>query len=222
MISNSKINVFAINLRKRTDRRQHILKEFIGRNEFCFHLIEGQICEQKPRYGLWKTIVDLTKTAKKNQLEYFVLCEDDHIFTSNYSFVILIDCIVECKAMNADLMLGGVSWCDFPIQISDNIFMVESFTGLQFTLVFSNIYDRIITAEFEYDDVSDLKISSLSNNIFLLHPFISKQKEFGYSDLTMNNQSVGRVELLFEKQEMRLDKLKKVKNYLNLIQLGNE
>ena len=41
----------------------------------------------------------------------------------------------------------------------------------------------------------------------VLYPFISRQKDFGYSDVTASNNNKGHIEDLFDKTEARLDKL---------------
>lgn len=46
---------------------------------------------------------------------------------------------------------------------------------------------------FNGSEALDHKLSNLTTNIFVLYPFISVQKEFGYSDVTFLNSNSGRV-----------------------------
>lgn len=65
--------------------------------------------------------------------------------------------------------------------------------------------------EIEEEFALDFKISELSDSIFVIHPFISVQKEFGYSDVTSKNAEEGYVENLFRGTSQKLDMLKRIK-----------
>ena len=65
--------------------------------------------------------------------------------------------------------------------------------------------------ETEDEFALDFKISELSDKIFVMHPFISVQKEFGYSDVTSKNAEEGYVESLFAGSSRKLNMLKRVK-----------
>lgn len=55
-------------------------------------------------------------------------------------------------------------------------------------MVYKKFYQKILNYEFKENDTADGVISELSNNLMVLYPFISKQKEFGYSDITQGNK----------------------------------
>ncbi|WP_431293124.1 hypothetical protein [Pedobacter sp. P26] len=61
-----------------------------------------------------------------------------------------------------------------------------------------------------------LKISSLTENKFVIAPFVSVQKEFGYSDVTLKNNGTARVERLFKGVNSKLEELVKVANFYNV------
>ncbi len=46
-----------------------------------------------------------------------------------------------------------------------------------------------------------------------MYPFISTQKEFGYSDVTNENDKTNRIEKLFDETQQKLEILNKVRNY---------
>src|SRR6185312_11999897 len=192
--------------------RQHILQQFYQKKEFDVHIVEA--CQHSNgAIGLWNSITYILQNLINVQDDYVLICEDDHQFTSEYSKGHLIKCIAEAKGKGADILLSGVSWFKDAIQISKNLFWVEKFSGLQFTIVFKKFYDKILQAAFSETDAADYKISSLSENKFIIYPFISTQKEFGYSDVTAKNNEAGRVEKIFDECFERLQLLSNVAAY---------
>ncbi len=192
------IPVFAINLKKRPERKTHTVAEFTGRDEFQLEVVTA-IEETNGRMGLWKTIRQVVSHMKEMDMAYGIICEDDHYFTGNYSTALLLDSIQECQQLQADTLLGGVSWFQGFVPVAENLCWIERFTGLQFCVVFRQFYDQILEADFSERDAADLKFWELSEKIFLLHPFISKQKEFGYSDTTERNNEAGVVTRHFDR-----------------------
>ncbi|MDP3665748.1 MAG: hypothetical protein Q8R50_03640 [Sediminibacterium sp.] len=224
------IPVFVINLKIRTDRKLHILREFSGKKEFQVEIIEA--CEHEVgAIGLWNSIKHILQNLTKKEDDFIILCEDDHQFTEMYSREILCRSIVEAKRMNADIILGGVSWMNSMLYVSENIYWVEKFSGLQFTVVFRKFFDKILEAEFTAYDAADYKISDLTQDKFFIFPFISIQKGFSYSDVTPKNNLEGRVSELFEKTCERAKIVDKVKDFydttdhpfeaINVNDLGN-
>lgn len=117
--------------------------------------------------------------------------------------------------MGADLLSGGVSWMRDSLQVRENLFWIERFTGMQFTVVFKRFYDKILAIKYDENQkyVTDSFLSMLSDSIFVMHPYISVQKEFGYSDVTEKNNKEGYVQSLFERTDKTLCILKKVRNH---------
>ena len=116
--------------------------------------------------------------------EYIILCQDDHLFTKEYSKEYLLYCINEAQSLHADILSCGVSGFTAAIQISQHVFWVENFSGLQFAVIFRKFFQKILDANFETLNAADLK-------------FLSIQKEFGYSDVTDGNNEKGLVERAF-------------------------
>ncbi|MFR6382845.1 MAG: hypothetical protein ACLUOS_12235 [Odoribacter splanchnicus] len=99
------------------------------------------------------------------------------------------------------------------VQVSDRMFWVDKYTGNQFVVIFKKFYPVILgITDFE-NMTADKKISELSENKFVIFPFISLQKEFGYSDATNNNNNTGRVDYLFDTTIKKLSKIDKVRRY---------
>lgn len=210
------IATYIINLKKREDRKQYIQKEFVNKWEFNVSIIEA-VKHDKGVLGLWETIKYIIQCAINNNTNYILICEDDHQFTADYSENYFNNCVKEAKKNNADILCGGVSWFEDAIQVTDNLFWVKKFSGTQFVVVFKKFYSAILNAEFNESDSADFKICSLSDKIFFIHPFISVQKEFGYSDATSKNNGTNRVEELFIKSADSVQVLKDVSAFYKSI-----
>lgn len=183
------LTIYTINKEERKDRQQHIVREFNAKNEFSLTIIHP-IAHHQPNVSLWLTIQQIVRKQLNNADDFFLLCKDDHQFTKNYDVAFLQNCIAEAKQLDADILLGGVSWQKTSVQVSDNLFWMEQFTGLQFTIIFKKFYQGILSAEFENKDAADHKIAELTDKKFVIHPAISTQKEFGYSDVTPGNNAI--------------------------------
>jgi GR25 family glycosyltransferase involved in LPS biosynthesis len=206
------IPTFVINLKRRVERREHILKEFNQRKEFDITVVEAQ--EHKiGAIGLWNTLQFILKEQLNKAHEYIIVCEDDHQFTDAYSKELLFSAIAEVRTKNADILCGGVSWFTDALAISPGIFWVDKFSGFQFTVIFRHFFTTILNADFNEEDVTDLKIASLSENKFFIFPFISVQKDFGYSDVTNKNNTAGRVDGLFSNSSNKAKTINYICNY---------
>lgn len=206
------IRVYVPNLKKRTDRKASILAQYAGREEFELHIVPA-IEHEHGAWGLWKTFYQIVYMESQNGSPYFIFCEDDHQFTSEYTPDILFTNIERAEALGADLLSGGMSWMDKPIQASDNLFWVNAFNGMQFTVVFKRFYSSILSCKTEEGHVTDSFLSRLSDNIFVIYPYISTQADFGYSDATSANNQKGRVPSLFTNTLKQLQWHNKVRQF---------
>ena len=195
-MSSAPIQVYVPNLKKRTDRKASILAQYAGREEFELHIVPA-IEHKHGAWGLWKTFYQIVSMEFQKGSPYFIFCEDDHQFTSEYTPDVLFTNIHRADALGADLLSGGMSWMDKPIQVSDKLFWVNAFNGMQFTVVFKRFYASILSCTTEEGHVTDSFLSRLSDNIFVIYPYISTQADFGYSDATSANNQKGRVPSLF-------------------------
>jgi GR25 family glycosyltransferase involved in LPS biosynthesis len=209
MRQSESIPTYIINLEGRKDRLRHIKKEFELKTEFEIKVVKA-IKHEVGAFGLWQTIVNCVRDAKKLTLDYILICEDDHKFTGFYSKEIMFDLIAKSRSMKVDVLLGGVSRFSNVFQVDDNLFWVDKFSGTQFTIVFKAFYDRILNSDFTVDDHSDYKICELSEKCVLIHPIISVQKEIGNSDISVENSMHGRVEELYEKVSDQLFSLEEI------------
>lgn len=209
-----KIPTFVINLKKRPDRKKHVLNQFADKPEFDVKLVNA-IEHDNGSLGLWMTISHIVRDLIDPGDEYFLLVEDDHVFTNCYDQQIFFDNIAYAKSLDADVLLGGVSWFDSVVPISRNLFWVDSFNATQFVLVYKSFYNRLIENLDTYSDPADINISKISDKKFIFHPFISIQKEFGYSDATSFNGEQGYITQIFSHSTKRLKSLNKVLDFYN-------
>ncbi|UKJ07495.1 hypothetical protein [Solitalea lacus] len=193
-----------------------MLNEFKKREEFDLNIVEA--CEHKVgAIGLWNTIKHILQNLLHGDEEYIIICEDDHQFTNHYTKESLFKNIKEAKDKGADILLGGASWFNSALQISHDLFWVEKFSGLQFTVIYKKFFSIILEVEFVHGDAADYKISSLTTNKMLIHPYISIQKEFGYSDVTRkNDENEGYVTQIFKDSSEKLSQLKEVAFFYDL------
>lgn len=206
------IPTYIINLARRPDRRKNIIREFKNRSEFSVNIVTA-IEEPFGALGLWKTLRGIVDKAKKEKRGYIVICEDDHKFTRNYSEKKLRDAIHAGSLVGSDLLLGGVSWSGDSVEVNSSLFWTKSFSGLQFTVVFNKFFDSILNAKLDGYNAADYHICDLSKEIFLIHPFVSVQRSYSYSDVTPVNNEAGRVKQLFLDSEHKLRRHRRVAGY---------
>jgi len=206
------ISVYAANLKRRPERKASIEAQFAGRPEF--HLTVVEAIEQLKGYqGLWQTFYKVVQQEAAKGSDYFIFCEDDHIFTEDYSADFLLERIQEADNLKADILSGGFSWWDAPLQVSDHLFWADKFNGMQFTIIYNRFYKKILESKTTEGYIVDIHLSMTSKHIFTMHPYISVQKEFGYSDATNKNNEKGRVDDFFQISRYTFSKLSKVRNF---------
>ncbi len=204
-----KIPTYIINLKSRSDRLENIMTAFENRHEFDVTVVEA-IRREAGALGLWNTIQHILRDLTREEDEYILICEDDHEFTEHYSINILFESIAAARKKEADILCGGVSWVSNIAEIEHGIFWVEKFSGLQFCVIFKKFFTRLLEATFPPGGAPDYMISGLSDKKFFIFPFISIQKDFGYSDVTPPNTIEGTVRELFEKSAATVNIARKV------------
>lgn len=207
------IHVYVPNLALREDRRRSIKLQFLDKHEFSLHVVTPQKAETASK-SLWLTFIECLTEAYTHKYDYFIFAEDDHCFTEAYNFQYLSGAISHAINHDADLLSGGVSWVELPVQMPNrDLFCFNSFTGMQFTVIFKQAYLKILGTKESVDCVTDQWLSKILDRKLVMYPYISVQKEFGYSDVTTINNTKHRVEKLFEKAEKTLHVIDKVNTY---------
>lgn len=212
-IQKEPIQVYAVNLRYRQERRAHIIKQFEGRREFNLNILNA-VEDSLPTYGLWKSLCKAVRLARDQALPYFVFCEDDHIFTSHYNEQYLRENIDGALSQEADLLCGGIGGTDLAVPVSRNRFCLGTFYCTQFVVIFQRFYDAIIRYKFEDDDTADGVLSVIAKAKMTVYPFLSRQRSFGYSDVTANN-NIYDIENYFNLAETYLERIRNASIHYN-------
>ena len=206
------IPTYVINLLERKDRLLHIQHQFEGKNEFDVTIIEA--CKHTiGAVGLWESILKIIKIAISNDDDVIIICEDDHEFTKGYSKEYLLDNIIEAANQGAEVFSGGIANFFQAVPVSENRLWIDSFWCTQFIIVYKSLFKKILEEPFKEDDTADGKLSEMTSHKMTLLPFISRQKNFGYSDVTKINQMQNDfLDNGFAESEKRLEKILTVKN----------
>lgn len=203
---------YIINLKKRTDRKSHVLEQFRNRHEFALKIIDA-IEDPFGPLGLWKTIQYIINHEVEHDAEYILIGEDDLEFTNDYSKAKFFDSISEAKVNGADILLGGVSWFEDVVNVSNRLFWVNNFSGLHFTVIFKQFFSVISNADLKSREAADFHLGKLTDNVLFIYPFFAVQKDFGYSDATPENNLTGQVKMLFASTARRLAFLSKIHSF---------
>lgn len=209
------IPVYIFNLPDRIERRKHIENQFKDRREFEPILIEA--CQHRiGAVGLWQSIVKSVRMAKERQDEVIILCEDDHLFTENYSAMSLIRHIVGAAEQGCDILMGGIGGFGVAVPVANSRYWVDWFWSTQFVVVYAHSFDAILNYDFKDTDTADGVFSELFTRKMTIYPFISRQRDFGYSDITLNNNRENEIDRLFDTASARLSMIDKVHKAYNL------
>lgn len=215
--NNFSIPTYIVNLKSRKDRLKHIKAEFNGKPEFHTHFVEA--CQhEKGTIGLWMSFQKVIKMAVAEENDVIIFVEDDHIFTKNYHWEFLLKNIIEAGKQGVDILSGGVGGgFRNVVPITKNRFWIDHFWCTQFIIIYKRFYNKILEANFGEEDTLDDFLSDLTPNKMVLYPFISIQKEFGYSDITMSNNTKGNITQIFKKSDEILNVYSsKFRKYNNL------
>lgn len=207
------IPVFAVNLKHRLDRRHHIIQQFAGRSEFYFVMLNA-IEDVSARLGLWKSLRLSVCLAKARNFDYFIFCEDDHIFTEHYSRDYLCENIIGADLQKADLLCGGIGGTDLAVPVSCNRFFIGHFNCTQFVIIYKRFYDAVLNYNFVDGDTADGVLSVIAHSKMTIYPFLSRQRSFGYSDVTPQNNEYD-IENYFESADKQLSLLQKISHHYN-------
>lgn len=203
------VPVYVINIREREDRKQHIIREFQNRKEFELNFIEASV-HPIGAIGLWNSMIRVIKTAQAKEDDIIIICEDDHYFTENYSPNLLFKEITEAYEQGAEVLSGGIGGFGRAIPVGRCRYKVDWFWSTQFIVIFSSFFDKMLNYSFKDTDTADGVISQLAINKMVIHPFISEQKDFGYSDVTRSNmEQKGLIRELFLKSSARIEYINK-------------
>ena len=197
--------VYVINLKERTERRQHIETQFQGKPEFALTWINA-VKHPIGAVGLWKSMVKAVEASIKNNDDIMIICEDDHTFTSQYSKEYLLTNIIGASVQGTELLSGGIGGFGAAVPVAHNRYWVDWFWCTQFIVVFKPLFQKILDYNFKDTDTADGVLSKLAKDKMTMYPFVSIQTDFGYSDVTRTNDEVsGMITNHFRNADYRLN-----------------
>ncbi|UKJ07505.1 hypothetical protein [Solitalea lacus] len=177
------IPTYILNLPERTDRLAHIKGQFEGRTEFDITFVEA--CRHEiGAVGLWQSIRKIVRMAIDNDDDVIVICEDDHQFTPYYNRDYFLKNVLEAHSQRTDYLNGGIAIFNNAVMVAENRFWVDIARCTQFIILYRSFFQKVLDSPYNDDVLADVKLSELTANKLALHPFISIQKDFGYSDVT--------------------------------------
>ena len=151
--------------------------------------------------------------------DVIVICEDDHQFTSDYSKEFLFTRIMEGYALGADYLNGGCGDFRDAFVITEHLFGMVTIRCTQFIIIYKDFFSTILNANFDKNVLADVKLSELTERKMVIYPFVSVQRDFGYSDVTMIfNQNDGLITSMFENARKRLENIKRLSEEEALLQ----
>lgn len=196
--------VYVINLKDRTERKQHIMEQFQGKPEFALTWVEA-VEHSIGAVGLWQSMVKAVQMAEENEDDIMIICEDDHTFTPAYHKEYLLANIIGANEQGSELLSGGIGGFGAAVPVAANRYWVDWFWSTQFIVIFKPLFQKKQNYEFKDTDTADGVLSVLAKDKMTVYPFISIQKDFGYSDVTRtNNEISGMITNHFRKTDMRL------------------
>lgn len=201
------IPTYIINLPKRDERKKHIAAQFKDKEEFSLTYIDA-IWNECGALGLWESIKKVINLAITRNEDIIIICEDDHTFTSEYNATKLFSHIIEARKKGAEILSGGISNFDFAVPVNRGLFYVNRFLSTQFIVLFRPIFNKIQNYTFQKGDAADLILPRISKCNMVIYPFISIQKNFGYSDVTTyHNEHPDFITQIFKHSNIRLKQL---------------
>lgn len=204
--------VYVINLKNRVDRHVNIENQFLGKSEFDLIWIEA-VAHKIGAVGLWRSIVQSVQEAIIREDDIIIICEDDHVFTPSYCKEYLFSNILSSYKQGADLLSGGIGGFGTAVPVSPNRYWIDWFWCTQFIVIFKPLFYKILAYDFKDTDTADGVLSVIARDKMTLYPFISIQRDFGYSDVTRANLEIsGLITNHFKQSALRLEIIHRVAN----------
>ena len=215
-LDNIVIPVYVNNLPERKDRLESVKSTFEGRDEFELHIMQS-IKKDRGADGLWESIKNVIRLVIEGDDEVVIICEDDHVFTSDYDRNLFLKNVVEAGRQGCQVLYGGIGNYHNAVPVSEHRFWIDWSWCAQFMVVYRPAFVVILNAKFGPNDVADEFLSVLLPNKMTFFPFISVQREFGYSDVTFSNNKAGTMTRYFVGTTKGLAMLKRIQKHYQCI-----
>ena len=204
--------VYAINLKSRPDRLENLKRQFASKPEFDVTYIDA-VQHENGAVGLWKSICKAVRLAQQRGEDVIIICEDDHEFTNTYDKEMFLASIVGAYRQGAELLNGGIGGFGTAVPVSPTRCWVDWFWCTQFVVIFASLFPKIVTYDFRDTDTADGVLSKLSSQSLAMYPPISRQKDYGYSDITPRESQSEFQNNIFKIANQRLKQINDVYRY---------
>lgn len=206
--------VYAINLESRTERRENLKKQFASKSEFCVTYIDA-VRHKIGAVGLWNSICKAVRLAQQRGEDVIILCEDDHEFTKFYDKDSFLANVVIAHSKGAELLNCGIGGFGTAVPVSPSLCWVDWFWCTQFVVIFASMFPKIVTYEFCDTDTADGVLSKISSFSLVMYPPMSRQKDYGYSDITLRESQLEFQNNIFKMTNQRLKIINDVYKHCN-------
>lgn len=210
--------VYAINLKSRPDRLENLKRQFASKPEFDVTYIDA-VQHENGAVGLWKSICKAVRLAQQRGEDVIIICEDDHEFTNIYDKEMFLASIVGAYRQGAELLNGGIGGFGTAVPVSPTRCWVDWFWCTQFVVIFASLFPKIVTYDFRDTDTADGVLSKLSSQSLAMYPPISRQKDYGYSDITPRESQSEFQNNIFKIANQRLKQINDVYRYYHQPQI---
>ena len=137
---NSKYNLYIINLKHRTDRKEFILNndQYNKFNLNFFNAIKNDV----GYVGCYISHLLLIRYAKINKLPYIIIVEDDNIFKDNIDIVTILDTVMANNSW--ECFNGSPNIISNNIKFENNLYHINGAYSNNFMIYRQSTYDKIL------------------------------------------------------------------------------
>ncbi|SFK70534.1 Glycosyl transferase family 2 [Porphyromonadaceae bacterium KH3CP3RA] len=149
--------------------KENVLREFSDKKEFNIEWIElghQLYCIDKEHLN------SIVNKSLMEEDDFIIVCFENHRFGANYIRTNLLKYIYWANIYKADILFGNGDEIDFMCKLQEELYWVNSVRRSNFIILFRNFFRRLWNLDFSDNiDLSE-KISTLSTNKLIIHPFI--------------------------------------------------
>lgn len=173
---------FVINLPERKDRL-NLFKQELEYTFFSPQLILG-VKHNDPMIGIGQAHINCITLAKQRELHCILIMEDDLVFNGKEKTTPYLKMCMENLPEDWDILLGGI-YSGKPKKYNEYWSLVKEFCGLQFYIVNSKAYDKIL--QYDFKTHIDRWLGKQDLKCYVANKFFATQRS-GLSNNTGKNE----------------------------------
>lgn len=173
---------FVINLPERKDRLELFKKE-IEYTLLTPEIVPG-VKHNNPMIGIGQAHINCINIAKQRELTFHLVMEDDVVFNGKEKTNKYIEECIENMPLDWDILLGGI-YTGKPKKYNEYWSSIDEFCGLQFYLVNSLCYDKIL--QYDFKTHIDRWLGKQDLKCYVANKFFATQRS-GLSNNTGKNE----------------------------------